>query len=88
MTPLYEVWQSADPQGFGWGKVWQDFEPVRLPLPWAREYARELFELEGLPVEVRGTGPDNWRHARVQFGANHWNPVVLTNNRQSAIITT
>jgi hypothetical protein len=46
-------------------------------LPWAREYARELFELEGLPVEVRGTGPDNWRHARVQFGANHWNPAMV-----------
>jgi hypothetical protein len=77
MTPLYEVWTSDDPQGYSWGKVWQNFEPVQLPLPWAREYARELFERDGLPVEVRGTGLDNWRHARVRFGANYWDNVMV-----------
>jgi hypothetical protein len=72
MTPLYEVWGSGDPEGYYWGKMWLDNEPVRLPLSWAREFARELFERDGLPVEVRGTGHDNWRHARVRFGPSYW----------------
>ena len=77
MTPLYEVWGSSDPEGYCWGKMWLDNEPVRLPLSWAREFARELFEREGLPVEVRGFGKTNQHRVRVQFGANHWETGVV-----------
>jgi hypothetical protein len=77
MTPLYEVWSAEDPQGYAWGKVWLNYEPVRLPLSWAREFARELFERDGLPVEVRGYGQTNQNRVRAQFGANHWNTVMV-----------
>jgi len=73
MTALFEVWEAHETQGYSWCKLWLAQEPVRLPLPWAREFARELFERNGLPVEVRGCGPTNSNKVRVQFGPNHWN---------------
>jgi len=72
MEKLYEVWQSHDPQGYGWCQLWQDLEPVRLPLPWAREYARELFERQGLPVQLRSFGPRAKGKVYAGFGADWW----------------
>jgi hypothetical protein len=77
MTPLYEVWGAADPDGYCWSRLWIGQEPIRLPLVWAREFARELFEQDGLPVEVRGYSPNNQNRVRVRFGANHWESLMV-----------
>jgi len=58
MIPLYSVWQgdefAKNPCLMGtWGQVWSGCNKVELPLPWAKEYAKELSEISGLPVEVR-----------------------------------
>ena len=64
MTPLYEVWQACEPEGYVWGNCWEDNDRVLLPLPWARAYASELAELSGLPTEVRGKNS----RVRAEFG--------------------
>jgi hypothetical protein len=64
MTPLYEVWQSHQPEGYTWSSCWQDYERVLLPIAWAKAYASELTERSGFPTEVRGK-----KHkVKAQFG--------------------
>jgi len=82
MTPLYEVWfgigEPTTSEGFNgcsqWTPaIWED-DPygecryMKLPLPWAKAYAAELSEREGILTEVRGIGK-NYQKIMKTFGA-------------------
>ena len=66
MTPMYEIWQSHQPEGNTWGNCWEGNERVLLPLAWAKSYAEELAEQSGLPTEVRNRN----HQVKAKFGAN------------------
>jgi len=66
MIPLYEVWSEHGP-GCWSANFNSDHSRVKLPLAWAKDYARGLSNKFECRTEVRGHGA-NYRKVKASFG--------------------